>query len=55
MSLFSEVKTRYFQCIQNYQRMCRWKGKKRFAANIDEGEFEQKVISKNQKTLQTLC
>ena len=55
MELFSEVKNRYFQLVFRIINECAGgKAKSDLLRIIDEGEFEQKVISKNQKTFADL-
>jgi len=51
MELFSEIKNRYFQLMFRIINECAGgKSKDEILRIIDEGEFEQKVIGKNQKT-----
>jgi len=51
MELFNEVKNRYFQLVLKIVNECAdGKGKSEILKIIDEGEFEQKVIGKNQKS-----
>ncbi len=51
MELFNEVKNRYFQLIFRIINECAdGKAKSEILKIIDEGEFEQKVIGKNQKS-----
>lgn len=51
MELFSEVKNRYFQLVQRIINECAdGKVKAEILRIIDEGEFEQKVIGKNQQS-----
>lgn len=55
MELFSEVKNRYFQLIFRIINECaRGKAKSEILRIVDEGEFEQKVIGKNQKSFADL-
>lgn len=51
MELFSEVKNRYFQLIFRIINECAGgKAKSEILRIVDEGEFEQKVIGKNQQS-----
>ncbi|RXE58601.1 WYL domain-containing protein [Acetivibrio mesophilus] len=51
MELFSEIKNRYFQLMFRIINECAGgKTKNEIMRIIDEGEFEQKVIGKNQKS-----
>ncbi len=55
MELFSEVKNRYFQLIFRIINECAdGKAKSEILRIVDEGEFEQKVIGKNQKSFADL-
>lgn len=55
MELFSEVKNRYFQLIFRIINECAGgKAKSEILRMVDEGEFEQKVIGKNQKSFADL-
>lgn len=55
MELFNEVKNRYFQLIFTILNECAdGKAKADILRIIDEGEFEQKVIGKNQKSFADL-
>lgn len=55
MELFDEVKNRYFQLIFRIVNECaEGKAKKDILRIIDEGEFEQKVIGKNQQSFADL-
>lgn len=51
MELFSEVKNRYFQLIFRIVNECaNGKSKSELLRIVDEGEFEQKLIGKNQQS-----
>lgn len=51
MELFNEVKNRYFQLVFRIINECAdGKAKEEILKLIDEGEFEQKVIGKNQQS-----
>ena len=51
MELFNEVKNKYFQLVLKIVNECAdGKGQRDILKLIDHGEFEQKVIGKNQKT-----
>lgn len=51
MELFSEVKNRYFQLVFRIINECAdGKAKSQILKIVDEGEFEQKVIGKNQQS-----
>ncbi|MDQ2085174.1 WYL domain-containing protein [Herbivorax sp. ANBcel31] len=51
MELFNEVKNKYFQLVLKIVNECAdGKGQRDILKLIDDGEFEQKVIGKNQKT-----
>ena len=55
MELFNEVKNRYFQLVFRIINECAGgKAKKEVLRIIDEGEFEQKVIGKNQQSFADL-
>jgi predicted DNA-binding transcriptional regulator YafY len=55
MELFNEVKNRYFQLVYKIINECEnGKSKKEVLQIIDEGEFEQKVIGKNQQSFADL-
>lgn len=55
MELFSEVKNRYFQLVFRIINECTGgKAKSEILRIVDEGEFEQKVIGKNQKSFADL-
>ncbi len=55
MELFNEVKNRYFRLIYTIINECAdGKAKTDIIRIIDEGEFEQKVIGKNQKSFADL-
>lgn len=55
MELFNEVKNRYFQLIFKIINECAdGKAKSEILHIIDEGEFEQKVIGKNQQSFADL-
>lgn len=55
MELFEEVKNRYFQIVFRIINECAGgKAKKEILKIIDDGEFEQKVIGKNQQSFADL-
>ena len=55
MELFSEVKNRYFQLVFRIINECSGgKAKSEILRIVDEGEFEQKVIGKNQQSFADL-
>ena len=56
MELFDEVKNRYFHMVFQIINECTaGKTKSEILRIIDEGEFEQKVIGKNQRSFADLA